>query len=68
MKKKFRASVWREDGWFVAQCLDVDVASQGQSEAEALDNLREAVALHFEPPSATIAPKICSLEVEVGAP
>lgn len=67
MKKQFRASVWREDGWFVAQCLDVDVASQGESEEEALRNLEEALALHFEPPVATLAPKILPVEVEVGA-
>ena len=29
MKKKFTASVLQEDQWFVAQCLEVDVASQG---------------------------------------
>ena len=56
MKKTFKASVWREDGWYVAQCLDVDVASQGRSEKEALKNLEEALALHFEPPCATAAP------------
>ncbi len=67
MKREFRASVWREDGWYVAQCLDVDVASQGRSEDEALENLREALELHFEPPSASAAPKIRPLEVEVGA-
>ena len=67
MKKTFKASVWREDGWYVAQCLDVDVASQGRSEKEALKNLEEALALHFEPPRATAAPKIRPLEVEVGA-
>ncbi len=67
MKKTFKASVWREDSWYVAQCLDVDVASQGRSEKEALKNLEEALALHFEPPRATAAPKIRPLEVEVGA-
>lgn len=52
MKKTFSASVWREGEWFVAQCLDVDVASQGQSEAEALENLKEALELYFEEPRA----------------
>ncbi len=67
MKKEFRASVWREMHWFIAQCLEVDVASQGQSEQEALDNLKEALALHFEPPVATAAPRIHSIQVEVAA-
>jgi predicted RNase H-like HicB family nuclease len=32
----------------VAQCLDVDVTSQGSSPEEALTNLAEAVELFFE--------------------
>ncbi len=47
MKRRFTASIWREGDWFVAQCLEVDVASQGESEDEALGNLREALELHF---------------------
>ena len=40
------------DDWFIAQCLDcVDVSSQGKSEDEAVDNLREALELYFEPTS-----------------
>ena len=54
MKRALTASVWREGEWFVAQCLEVDVASQGESEEAALRNLREALELHFEPPVATI--------------
>ncbi len=49
----FSAAVWREGDWFVSQCLDVDIASQGNTEEEALANLREALELHFEPPIAT---------------
>lgn len=55
MKRVLTASVWREGEWYVAQCLEVDVASQGESEEEALMNLREALDLHFEPPVATVA-------------
>jgi predicted RNase H-like HicB family nuclease len=36
----------------VSQCLEVDVASQGATEEEALANLREALELNFEPPQA----------------
>ena len=53
MKRIFSASVWREGDWYVSQCLDVDVASQGKSEEEALENLKEALELYFEPPNAT---------------
>jgi predicted RNase H-like HicB family nuclease len=67
MKRPFAASVWREANWYVSQCLEVDVASQGESEEEALANLREALELHFEAPRATRPPKIRVIEVEVGA-
>ncbi|TSE18317.1 hypothetical protein Talka_02250 [Tepidimonas alkaliphilus] len=40
--------VWPEDGAFVARCLEVDVASEGDSEEEALAALREALLLYFE--------------------
>jgi len=67
MKRPFAASVWREGNWYVAQCLEVDVASQGESEDAALENLREALELYFEPPRATRPPKVRTVEVEIGA-
>ena len=67
MEKTFSASIWREDALYVAQCLEVDVASQGNTEDEALQNLREALELHFESPQATTAPQVKTLKVEVGA-
>lgn len=67
MKQTFTARVWKEGDWFIAQCAEVDVASHGRSEQEALDNLREALELYFEPPTATILPKVRNIEVEVGA-
>jgi predicted RNase H-like HicB family nuclease len=66
LKKTFSASVWREGPWFVAQCLEVDVASQGETEEQALENLREALELHFEPPIATVRPVMHRVEAEVG--
>ena len=67
MKRNFNATVWQEGEWFIAQCLEVDIASQGSSEAEALANLSEALALHFTPPVATITPQVRQIEVEVAA-
>jgi predicted RNase H-like HicB family nuclease len=67
MKRQFAATVWREGNWYVSQCLEVDVASQGESEEEALANLKEALELHFEPPQATRPSKVRTVEVEVGA-
>ena len=68
MKRIFTASLWQEDDWLVAQCLEVDVASQGETEEEALANLKEALELHFESPRATVTPEMRIIEVEVGAP
>jgi predicted RNase H-like HicB family nuclease len=67
MKRPFAATVWKEGNWYVAQCLELDVASQGETEEEALENLREALALYFEPPQATRPPKVRLIEVEVGS-
>ncbi|MBM3943225.1 MAG: type II toxin-antitoxin system HicB family antitoxin [SAR202 cluster bacterium] len=67
MKRTFTATVWQEWDWFVAQCLEVDVASQGETEDAALANLREALKLYFTPPVATVAPQVRTIEVEVSA-
>lgn len=40
--------VFREDEFYVAQCLNVDVSSFGHSREEAVAQLREAVELYFE--------------------
>jgi len=64
---KFTAKVWQEPPWFIAQCLEIDIASQGETEAEALANLNEALELHFEPPCATIVPPVKTLEVAIHA-
>jgi predicted RNase H-like HicB family nuclease len=40
--------VYGEGEYYVAQCLNVDVSSFGTSEADALENLQEALELYFE--------------------
>ena len=67
MKRPFAATVWCENNWYVSQCLEVDIASSGETEEEAVANLKEALELHFEPPQATRPPKLHIIEVEVGA-
>jgi predicted RNase H-like HicB family nuclease len=67
MKRKFNASTWKEGRWWIAQCLEVDVASQGPTEKQALKNLQEALVLHFTPPTATLQPRIREVEAEVCA-
>jgi predicted RNase H-like HicB family nuclease len=42
-RRDFIARIWPEDGGFVAECIELGIASQGDSEESALDNLREAI-------------------------
>lgn len=48
MKLDLTAVVWQEGPWFVSQCVEIDLASQGKSEEEALKNLKEAVLLYLQ--------------------
>jgi predicted RNase H-like HicB family nuclease len=52
----FTADVTQEGEWFVAQCREVDVASQGTTAAEAVANLREALELFCQDEDATGTP------------
>jgi predicted RNase H-like HicB family nuclease len=67
MTRPFAATIWREGDWYVSQCLEIDIASQGETEQEALANLKEALELHFEQPHASRPPKLRIVEVEVRA-
>ena len=46
--KQIHTIVWKEDNLYVAKALEVEVASQGESEEKALKNLQEALELYFE--------------------
>ncbi|MCX7173726.1 MAG: type II toxin-antitoxin system HicB family antitoxin [Proteobacteria bacterium] len=48
MERKLQYVIFPEEGVFVARCLDVEVASDGPTEAEAVANLQEALELYFE--------------------
>lgn len=61
----FTASILQDGEWFVAQCLEIDISSQGKSEDEAVDNLREALELYFKPPRLTAIPKLRKFQVIV---
>ncbi len=67
MKQEFTAAVWREGEWYIAQALEIDIASQGETESEALANLREALSLHFQSPTATLASQIHTVQIDIGA-
>ena len=38
----------KEEDWFVATCLENDIASQGKTIDEATENLKEAIMLFYE--------------------
>ena len=37
-----------EDEWYVATCLENNLASQGKTIDESLNNLKEAISLYYE--------------------
>ena len=55
--------VWKEGKWFVAKCVEVEVASQGKSKKEALKNIEEALALYFENEKVSAPPSLTNLEL-----
>ena len=40
--------VWQEGKYYVAQCLNIEVSSFGETVDEAIKNLKEAVELYLE--------------------
>lgn len=45
--KSFKYVVYKENEYFVSQCLNVDVSSFGNTFDEAVANLKDAVSLYF---------------------
>jgi predicted RNase H-like HicB family nuclease len=48
MSRTFTAVVYREEDVYVAECLEVGTASQGETIEEAILNLKEATELYLE--------------------
>ena len=71
MERKLKYVVVQEEDAFVARCLDVEVASDGATEEEAVAALKEALELYFEDHSEALQhlpPRIYQFgEVEVHA-
>ncbi|MGI8907137.1 MAG: type II toxin-antitoxin system HicB family antitoxin [Candidatus Sumerlaeaceae bacterium] len=67
MRRQFTASLTREGKWIVAQCREIEIATQGETETEALKMLQEAIELHFMPPVATVLPQVRTREVDIPA-
>ena len=63
---RFTAAITHEAPWYVARCLEVDVASQGDTVEGALANLKEALEFYFEDatlPEAIEPPIIATVEL-----
>ncbi|MGH3265597.1 MAG: type II toxin-antitoxin system HicB family antitoxin [Trebonia sp.] len=59
------AAVTHEGEWYVARCLQVEVASQGQTIEEALANLKEALELYFEDAPAPEVGEVITAPVQI---
>jgi predicted RNase H-like HicB family nuclease len=46
--RTYTAVIHREGAWYVAECPEVGVVSQGRSIDEAIANLKEATELYLE--------------------
>lgn len=62
---RLTAAITQEGDWYLARCLEVDVASQGRTADEAEANLKEALELYFEdqPVAEVHRPLIRTLEI-----
>lgn len=48
IKAKFTIVVQKENDWYVATCLENNIASQGKTIEESMDNIKEALELYYE--------------------
>jgi len=66
MSIKVTVIVQKEDDWYIATCIDNNVASQGKTIDDALTNLKEALELYFEdnkPENINVQTFITTMEV-----
>lgn len=66
MSIKVTVLVQKEDNWYVAKCIDNNVASQGKTIEESLSNLKEALELYYEnekPKTMNVQTFITTMEV-----
>ena len=48
LQKTIKAFVRKGEQYYVAECLEINVVTQGKTLDETIANLQEAVALHLE--------------------
>lgn len=67
MNVRYNVIIQKEEIWYVAKCLDNNVASQGKTIEEAMSNLKEALELYLQDDN-TVIPKeifVTTLEVAI---
>ncbi len=52
--REFSSVLTREEKWYVADCPELGVASQGKTVESALENLREAIELYLQDENAKV--------------
>ena len=62
-KMNLKSVIWKEGEFYVAQCLNVDVSSFGKTRAEAMKNIKEAVALYFDGKNTKSLSKVSSVSL-----
>ena len=48
MKKIIQVRIYKGDKYYVAECIDLPVVSQGKNLDEVSENIKEAILLHLE--------------------
>jgi len=48
MKKIIQVKIYRGEKYYVAECLDLPVVTQGKTLDEVVENIEEAISLHLE--------------------
>ena len=48
LRRTVKASIYKGEDYYVGECLEIAVVTQGESIEETLANLQKAVGLHLE--------------------
>jgi predicted RNase H-like HicB family nuclease len=48
MKHNIQAYIYKGEEYYVAECIEISVVTQGKTLDETIANLQEAVSLHLE--------------------
>jgi predicted RNase H-like HicB family nuclease len=48
MNKTIKAYIYRGEKYYIGECVEISVVTQGRTVDETISNLREAISLHLE--------------------